>query len=64
MSLKNKKIKFILGILRLIGFNAMKGCNTVFHLALIGIPYSYRSPLAYIKTNLEGTYNILKLQKI
>jgi NAD dependent epimerase/dehydratase len=40
-------------------FAAMKGCDTVFHLAaLIGIPYSYVSPLAYIKTNIEGTYNI------
>ncbi|MGD2087756.1 MAG: NAD-dependent 4,6-dehydratase LegB [Candidatus Aminicenantes bacterium] len=38
-----------------------KGCDTVFHLAaLIGIPYSYISPLAYIKTNVEGTYNILQ----
>ena len=35
--------------------------QTVFHLAaLIGIPYSYLSPLAYIKTNVEGTYNILE----
>jgi NAD dependent epimerase/dehydratase len=41
--------------------DAMKGCETVFHLAaLIGIPYSYISPLAYIKTNIEGTYNILQ----
>jgi NAD dependent epimerase/dehydratase len=40
-------------------YAAMKGCDTVFHLAaLIGIPYSYVSPLAYIKTNIEGTYNI------
>jgi len=40
---------------------AMKGCRTVFHLAaLIGIPYSYLSPLAYIKTNIEGTYNVLQ----
>ncbi len=40
---------------------AMKGTDTVFHLAaLIGIPYSYQSPLAYIKTNIEGTYNILQ----
>ena len=40
---------------------AMEGCDTVFHLAaLIGIPYSYVSPLAYIKTNVEGTYNILE----
>ncbi|MEN6621731.1 MAG: GDP-mannose 4,6-dehydratase [Smithella sp.] len=40
---------------------AMTGCREVFHLAaLIGIPYSYDSPLAYIKTNIEGTYNILE----
>lgn len=40
---------------------AMKGCHQVFHLAaLIGIPYSYDSPLAYIKTNIEGTYNVLE----
>lgn len=40
---------------------AMKGCDSVFHLAaLIGIPYSYESPLAYIKTNIEGTYNVLE----
>jgi dTDP-glucose 4,6-dehydratase len=43
---------------------AMKGCDSVFHLAaLIGIPYSYISPLAYIKTNIEGTYNILEASK-
>ncbi len=40
---------------------AMEGCQTVFHLAaLIGIPYSYVSPLAYIRTNVEGTYNVLE----
>ena len=40
---------------------AMKGCNAVFHLAaLIGIPYSYVSPLAYVRTNVEGTYNVLE----
>jgi len=37
--------------------DAMKGVDVVFHLAaLIGIPYSYISPLAYVKTNIEGTY--------
>ena len=42
-------------------YSAMKGCRTVFHLAaLIGIPYSYVSPLAYLRTNIEGTYNILQ----
>ncbi len=41
--------------------DALKTCNEVFHLAaLIGIPYSYVSPLAYIRTNVEGTYNILE----
>lgn len=41
--------------------NAMNGCQEVYHLAaLIGIPYSYESPLAYIRTNIEGTYNVLE----
>jgi dTDP-glucose 4,6-dehydratase len=41
--------------------SAVAGCDTVFHLAaLIGIPYSYVSPLAYVRTNVEGTYNILQ----
>ena len=40
---------------------AMESCNAVFHLAaLIGIPYSYISPLGYIRTNVEGTYNVLE----
>ncbi|MBT5955289.1 MAG: NAD-dependent epimerase/dehydratase family protein [Candidatus Marinimicrobia bacterium] len=43
---------------------AMVGCDAVFHLAaLIGIPYSYVSPLAYIRTNIEGTYNVLESAK-
>jgi dTDP-glucose 4,6-dehydratase len=45
--------------------NAMKGCKEVYHLAaLIGIPYSYDSPLAYIKTNVEGTYNVLENSRL
>jgi dTDP-glucose 4,6-dehydratase len=44
--------------------SAVKESDAVFHLAaLIGIPYSYVSPLAYIKTNIEGTYNILQAAK-
>jgi NAD dependent epimerase/dehydratase len=44
--------------------NAIRGCETVFHLAaLCGIPYSYVSPLAYLKTNIEGTYNVLESSK-
>ncbi len=42
----------------------MNNCDAVFHLAaLIGIPYSYSSPLAYIRTNIEGTYNVLEASK-
>lgn len=38
-----------------------EGQDIILHLAaLIGIPYSYVSPLAYLKTNIEGTYNILE----
>jgi len=35
--------------------SSLKDCDEVFHLAaLIGIPYSYLSPLAYIRTNIES----------
>lgn len=45
-------------------YNALKNCDAVFHLAaLIGIPYSYASPKAYIETNINGTYNILQASK-
>ena len=45
-------------------YNAVKDCDVVFHLAaLIGIPYSYISPMAYIRTNVEGTYNILEASR-
>ena len=41
--------------------NAMRGVEIVFHLAaLIGIPYSYNAPSSYVRTNVEGTLNILK----
>jgi NAD dependent epimerase/dehydratase len=40
---------------------AVAGCEAVFHLAaLIGIPYSYQAPLSYLRTNVEGTLNILQ----
>ena len=61
-----KKIEFILGDIRDYDSvnKAMKGCQSVMHLAaLIGIPYSYISPTAYIKTNVEGTLNILESAK-
>ena len=65
-SKKKKEIEIISGDVRDFDsvYNAMKDCDTVFHLAaLIGIPYSYVSPLAYIRTNIEGTYNILQSAK-
>jgi len=40
---------------------AVEGCQVVFHLAaLIGIPYSYRAPAAYVNTNIVGTLNVLE----
>jgi len=37
------------------------GHEIVFHLAaLIGIPYSYVAPLSYVRTNVEGTLNVLE----
>lgn len=40
---------------------AMRDCDFVFHLAaLIGIPFSYNSPDAYVDTNIKGTLNILQ----
>ena len=39
----------------------IKGQEVVFHLAaLIAIPYSYLSPMAYVRTNVEGTVNVLE----
>jgi len=40
---------------------ATQGCSVIFHLAaLVGIPYSYVSPQAYLRTNIEGAYNVLE----
>ena len=40
---------------------AVKGCDIVFHLAaLIAIPYSYRAPSSYVRTNVEGTLNVMQ----
>ena len=68
--LKNSKYKkdinFIFGDIRDYDsvFKASKGKDIILHLAaLVGIPYSYYSPLAYLKTNVEGTYNILEASK-
>lgn len=38
-----------------------RNAEIVFHLAaLIAIPYSYHAPLSYIRTNVEGTLNVLQ----
>jgi NAD dependent epimerase/dehydratase len=40
---------------------AVENCDFVFHLAaLIGIPYSYVAPAAYVSTNISGTLNVLE----
>ncbi len=61
-----KDINFIFGDIRDYDSveKAFKNQDTILHLAaLIGIPYSYNSPLAYLKTNVEGTYNVLEAVK-
>src|SRR5690349_6017035 len=41
--------------------HAVAGVDVVFHLAaLIAIPYSYQAPLSYVRTNVEGTLNVLQ----
>jgi NAD dependent epimerase/dehydratase len=40
---------------------AVKGMHMVFHLAaLIGIPYSYVAPAAYVSANIVGTLSVLE----
>ena len=42
-------------------FHAMQGNNIVLHLAaLIAIPYSYVAPRSYVRTNVEGTLNVME----
>ncbi|MBF0554993.1 MAG: GDP-mannose 4,6-dehydratase [Nitrospirae bacterium] len=44
--------------------DALEGMDIVFHLAaLIAIPYSYIAPGSYVKTNIEGTLNIVQAAK-
>lgn len=39
---------------------AVQGCRHVHHLAsLIGIPYSFRAQQSYVRTNIDGTLNVL-----
>lgn len=40
---------------------AVQGMEVVFHLAaLIAIPYSYHAPASYVRTNINGTLNVLQ----
>jgi NAD dependent epimerase/dehydratase len=42
-------------------YNIIKGQEIVLHLAaLIAIPYSYEAPRSYVRTNVEGTLNVLE----
>lgn len=61
-----KEIEFYLGDIR--DYDSLKkaaiNASAIIHLAaLVSIPYSYLSPLAYVKTNIEGTYNVLEVAK-
>jgi NAD dependent epimerase/dehydratase len=41
--------------------SSVEGHEVVFHLAaLIAIPYSYIAPASYVRTNVEGTLNVLE----
>jgi len=41
--------------------HAVQGTEVVFHLAaLIAIPYSYQAPGSYVRTNVNGTLNVLQ----
>lgn len=57
-----REIDWVFGDVR--DFDAVRraslGCRRIYHLAaLIGIPYSYDSPRAYVETNVVGTLNVL-----
>lgn len=57
------QVEVVLGDIRdpLCVFQAMKDCDTVFHLAaLIAIPYSYIAPSSYVDTNIHGTLNVVQ----
>ena len=60
---KNTSLEVVLGDIRNLDSikDAMQDIDVVFHLAaLIGIPFSYQSPDAYVETNITGTLNILQ----
>lgn len=58
-----KEVEVVAGDIRdyVLVREALRECSSVFHLAaLVSIPYSYGTPLEYLKTNLEGSYNVLQ----
>jgi nucleoside-diphosphate-sugar epimerase len=58
-----KKLTVVSGNIEDSGFvnRLVRGQQIVFHLAaLITIPYSYHAPLSYVRTNVEGTLNVLE----
>ncbi len=57
-----ERIEVLMGDLtdRDLVFQAARNVEIIFHLgALIAIPYSYQAPSSYVRTNIEGTLNIL-----
>ena len=62
----NNNLNHIFGDVADLGFlrHHIDKIDIVFHLAaLIGIPYSYHAPGAYVQTNITGTLNLLELSR-
>lgn len=60
---ERKILTVVKGDIQDVGFmeRHLDGHDVVFHLAaLIGIPYSYVAPTAYLRANIEGTVNVLE----
>ena len=65
-NIKSKNLKIIHGDIcdENFLFRNTRDIYCIMHLAaLISIPYSYESPKSYIKSNIEGTYNILEVAR-
>ena len=64
---KNKNLEIIFGDLTSFDLirDITKKCDQIFHLgAQISIPYSYKTPEAFLNNNTKGTINILEASKI
>jgi NAD dependent epimerase/dehydratase len=58
-----KEVRIVSGTIEDSDFVAkvVEGQDIIFHLAaLIAIPYSYEAPRTYVRTNVEGTLNVLE----